>query len=411
MNNNIKNFLHTITIFILIIILLQSKILSNFVWVLPELFADFEAPINWLECHNLEFNLLTLDRIDCGTGKNIGQFNYGYIFLYTPYNEFLDTFYRNYLPWILIFLFTYSTVTIIKPKNQIETFLLYLALLNPSTLLLLERMQLDCLFYLAIIFVIFNRYYFINWFFGIYFAFIKFYPIALLISIFLENKKRSLKKIFIIFFSLSIIFFAFLFFHLDEYNFMINNMLPGKAGYHFLYSLNSIPKIFKYIFGIKYQILLLIFYSLFIFFVFKLVKRINFLESILEENLYSNESKLFMISGYFNLFLFILVSSYVYKEIYLILFIPFILRMKNHNIKFFKVLIYIYVTRYLFLFLYSFININDGITFAEGKRIFSNYFLITIFVKSVLDFILMTFIVSLLYIKTRSYLNMILNLR
>ena len=192
---------------------------------------------------------------------------------------------------------------------------------------------------------------------------------------------------------------------------MINNMLPGKAGYHFLYSLNSIPKIFKYIFGIKYQILLLIFYSLFIFFVFKLVKRINFLESILEENLYSNESKLFMISGYFNLFLFILVSSYVYKEIYLILFIPFILRMKNHNIKFFKVLIYIYVTRYLFLFLYSFININDGITFAEGKRIFSNYFLITIFVKSVLDFILMTFIVSLLYIKTRSYLNMILNLR
>lgn len=411
MNNNIKNFLHTITIFILIIILLQSKILSNFVWVLPELFADFEAPINWLECHNLEFNLLTLDRIDCGTGKNIGQFNYGYIFLYTPYNEFLDTFYRNYLPWILIFLFTYSTVTIIKPKNQIETFLLYLALLNPSTLLLLERMQLDCLFYLAIIFVIFNRYYFINWFFGIYFAFIKFYPIALLISIFLENKKRSLKKIFIIFFSLSIIFFAFLFFHLDEYNFMINNMLPGKAGYHFLYSLNSIPKIFKYIFGIKYQILLLIFYSLFIFFVFKLVKRINFLESILEENLYSNESKLFMISGYFNLFLFILVSSYVYKEIYLILFIPFILRMKNHNIKFFKVLIYIYVTRYLFLFLYSFININDGITFVEGKRIFSNYFLITIFVKSVLDFILMTFIVSLLYIKTRSYLNMILNLR
>lgn len=411
MNNSIKNFLHTITIFILIIILLQSKILSNFVWVLPELFADFEAPINWLECHNLEFNLLTLDRIDCGTGKNIGQFNYGYIFLYTPYNEFLDTFYRNYLPWILIFLFTYSTVTIIKPKNQIETFLLYLALLNPSTLLLLERMQLDCLFYLAIIFVIFNRYYFINWFFGIYFAFIKFYPIALLISIFLENKKRSLKKIFIIFFSLSIIFFAFLFFHLDEYNFMINNMLPGKAGYHFLYSLNSIPKIFKYIFGIKYQILLLIFYSLFIFFVFKLVKRINFLESILEENLYSNESKLFMISGYFNLFLFILVSSYVYKEIYLILFIPFILRMKNHNIKFFKVLIYIYVTRYLFLFLYSFININDGITFVEGKRIFSNYFLITIFVKSVLDFILMTFIVSLLYIKTRSYLNMILNLR
>ena len=411
MNYSIKNFLHTIIIFFVIIFLFQSKILTNFLWTLPELFGDFKAPIDWLQCHNLEFNLLTLDKIDCGTDKNIGQFNYGYIFLYTPYNDFLDSFYRNYIPWILILLFIYSTIIIINPKNKVETLLLYLALLNPSTLLLLERMQLDCLFYLAIIFVIFNRYYFINWFFGIYFAFIKFYPIALLISIFLENKKRSLKKILIIFFSLTIVFFSILFFHFDEYKFMINNMLPGKAGYHFLYSLNSLPKIFKYIFGIKYQILLLIFYSLFVFFVVKLINRMSSFENILEKSLYSNESKLFVISGFFNLFLFILVSSYAYKEIYLILFIPFILKMKNDNIKFFEILIYIYVARYLFLFLYSFININDGITFEDGKRIFSNYFLISIFIKSIFDFILMTFMASLLYIKTKLYLTTILKLR
>ena len=411
MNYSIKNFLHTIIIFFVIIFLFQSKILTNFLWTLPELFGDFKAPIDWLQCHNLEFNLLTLDKIDCGTDKNIGQFNYGYIFLYTPYNDFLDSFYRNYIPWILILLFIYSTIIIINPKNKVETLLLYLALLNPSTLLLLERMQLDCLFYLAIIFVIFNRYYFINWFFGIYFAFIKFYPIALLTSIFLENKKRSLKKILIIFFSLTIVFFSILFFHFDEYKFMINNMLPGKAGYHFLYSLNSLPKIFKYIFGIKYQILLLIFYSLFVFFVVKLINRMSSFENILEKSLYSNESKLFVISGFFNLFLFILVSSYAYKEIYLILFIPFILKMKNDNIKFFEILIYIYVARYLFLFLYSFVNINDDITFEDGKRIFSNYFLISIFIKSIFDFILMTFMASLLYIKTKLYLTTILKLR
>ena len=55
---------------------------------------------------------------------------------------------------------------------------------------------------------------------------------------------------------------------------MLNNMLPGKAGYHFLYSLNSLPKILKYVFGIKYQILLLIFYSLFIFLVIS-IEEIN----------------------------------------------------------------------------------------------------------------------------------------
>tara|TARA_B100000900_G_C20599688_1_gene725005 strand:+ start:4255 stop:5490 length:1236 start_codon:yes stop_codon:yes gene_type:complete len=411
MNSIIKNFLHTIIIFFIIIILFQSEILSDFIWALPDPFGDFKAPINWLECHNLGFNLLTLDKIDCGNGKNIGQFNYGYIFLYTPYNEALDFFYRNYLPWILVFLFIFFTTIIIKPKNKIETLLLYLALLNPSTLLFLERMQIDCLFYLAIILVIFNRYYFINWALGIYFALIKFYPIALLISIFIENKERSFKKIIIIFFSLSVIFLTILFFHFDEYNFMINNMLPGKPGYHFLYSLNSLPKIFKYIFEIKYQILLLIFYSLFIFFVVKLVKKMNSFETLINNSLFSNESKLFTISGFFNLFLFILVSSYVYKEVYLILFIPFILKMKNNKIRIFEIIIYIYIARYLYIFLYSFINVNDGISFEDGKRIFSEYFLITIFIKSILDFILMIFMVSLLYIKTRLYIHHLLKLR
>lgn len=411
MNLSIKNFLHTIIIFLTIIALFQSKILSDFIWALPELFGDFKAPINWLECHNLKFNLLTLDKIDCGTDKNIGQFNYGYVFLYTPYNDYLDFFYRNYLPWLFIFFFIFSTTIIINPENKIETLLLYLAILNPSTLLLLERMQLDCLFYLAIILVIFNRYYFINWALGIYFALIKFYPIALLISIFIENKERILKRILIIFFSLSIIFLSILFFHFDEYNFMINNMLPGKAGYHFLYSLNSLPKIFKYVFEIKYQILLLIFYSLFIFFVIKLIKKMKSFETIINNSLFSNESKLFIISGFFNLFLFILVSSYVYKEIYLILFIPFILKMKNNKIRIFEILIYIYIARYLYIFLYSFINVNDGISFEDGKRIFSEYFLITIFIKSILDFILMIFMVSLLYIKTRLYIHHIIKLR
>ena len=82
-------------------------------------------------------------------------------------------------------------------------------------------------------------------------------------------------------------------------------MLPGKAGYHFLYSLNAIPKIFEYVFGIKYQILLLIFYSLFIFTTIKLYKKIDSNNYNLNKEMYTNDSKLFLIGGYFNLFLFI----------------------------------------------------------------------------------------------------------
>jgi len=405
MTNKYKNIFHTLVLFALIFFLLHSKILSNFVWTFPELFMDFKGPINWLECHSLEFNLITLESVDCGLGERIGQFNYGYAFLNIPYNEFLGILYRTYLPWIFIFLFIFFSVAIFSPKNKSETFLLYLALLNPSTMLLIERMQLDCLFYLAIIFAVYNRYYFIHWFLGIYFALIKFYPIAILISIFVEKKDRSLKFIFFIIFFLSCLFFSYLFLNKEYYLFMANNMLPGKAGYHFLYSLNSLPKILTYSFAIKYQILLILFYSLFIFITIKNYKKLSIDQNFILNELYTDKSKLYLIAGYFNLFLFTLVSSYAYKEIYLILFIPYILHIKEkYNNKIFNILIYILIVRYIYLFLYAYINVHDEITFIDGQRVFSYKFLITIFFKAILDFILVSFTTAILFLKTKLYI-------
>ena len=382
MTNKYKNIFHTLVLFALIFFLLHSKILSNFVWTFPELFMDFKGPINWLECHSLGFNLITLESVDCGLGERIGQFNYGYAFLNIPYNEFLGILYRTYLPWIFIFLFVFFSVVIFSPKDKSETLLLYLALLNPSTMLLFERMQLDCLFYLAIIFAVYNRYYFIHWFLGIYFALIKFYPIAILISIFVEKKDRSLIFIFFIIFFLSCLFFSYLFLNKEYYLFMANNMLPGKAGYHFLYSLNSLPKILTYSFAIKYQILLILFYSLFIFITIKNYKKLSIDQNFILNELYTDKSKLYLIAGYFNLFLFTLVSSYAYKEIYLILFIPYILHIKEkYNNKIFNILIYILIVRYIYLFLYAYINVHDEITLIDAQRVFSYKFLITIFLK------------------------------
>ena len=272
-------------------------------------------------------------------------------------------------------------------------------------MLLIERMQLDCLFYLAIIFAVYNRYYFIHWFLGIYFALIKFYPIAILISIFVEKKDRSLKFIFFIIFFLSCLFFSYLFLNKEYYLFMVNNMLPGKAGYHFLYSLNSLPKILTYSFAIKYQILLILFYSLFIFITIKNYKKLSIDQNFILNELYTDKSKLYLIAGYFNLFLFTLVSSYAYKEIYLILFIPYILHIKEkYNNKIFNILIYILIVRYIYLFLYAYINVHDEITFIDGQRVFSYKFLITIFFKAILDFILVSFTTAILFLKTKLYI-------
>jgi len=404
MIKNYKIYLNTFFIILIIVFLLNSKLLSNFVWTASSLFIDFKIPLEWLRCHSLGVNLLTLEALNCGD-RTVSQFNYGQAFLHLPYNDLLDNFYRNYLPWILIFSFVFFSIKVIQLNSFTHYLLLYFALLNPSTMLMLERMQIDCIFYLAIIFCAYNRYYIFNWLLGIYFALIKFYPISILLTIFVENKERSLKSIIYIILLLSIIFFGYLLINKDSYLFMLNNMLPGKAGYHFLYSLNSFPKILKYVVGIKYQILLLVFYSLFIFSVVKIFKKLILNQDIYRDTLYTKESKLFFISGYFNLFLFILVSSYAYKEIYLILSIPFILILNfKYNLKIAKFIVYLLIVRYSYLFVYAFLNVHDGISFVNGVRVFSNYFIFAISIKALLDFILLSILISMLAIKTKLYL-------
>ena len=107
-----------------------------------------------------------------------------------------------------------------------------------------------------------------------------------------------------------------------------------------------------------------------------------------------------------SVFIFIISSNYYYKEVFLILLIPFILNIKNNpQNKIFNFLIYIFIIKYFYSFFYSYININDGITYLDGNRIFSNKFIISIFIKSLLDFILMSIISAMLYLKTEIYLK------
>ena len=115
----LKTILHSFIILIAVIILLQTDYLKNFIWAATDLFVDFKIPLEWLRCHSLGINLLTLEALNCGD-RTVSQFNYGYIFLSLPYNEFLDTIYRNYVPWILIVLIIFLSTFTINPKNKVK---------------------------------------------------------------------------------------------------------------------------------------------------------------------------------------------------------------------------------------------------------------------------------------------------
>ena len=124
MIKNSKIYLNTFFIILIIVFLLNSKLLSNFVWTASSLFTDFKIPLEWLRCHSLGVNLLTLEALNCGD-RTVSQFNYGQAFLHLPYNDLLDNFYRNYLPWILIFSFIFFSVKIIQLNSFTHYLLLY----------------------------------------------------------------------------------------------------------------------------------------------------------------------------------------------------------------------------------------------------------------------------------------------
>ena len=61
------------------------------------------------------------------------------------------------------------------------------------------------------------------------------------------------------------------------------------------------------------------------------------------------------------------------------------------------------ISRYIFIFLYSYLNVNLVPEHIDGERIFSNYLMIVNFLKSVFDMILMSLIASMAIMETKKF--------
>lgn len=374
-------------LFFLSIFLINNQIISHIIWKFPEPFVDYLHQVTWLRCNFEGYNLFSDNSLNC---NGLTRFNYGKIFLVLPYNYNLDFFYTQILPFILIFLFIYSVKKIIDPKDFLTYSLFSISILNPSTFLLLERANMDLIIFIILVFIVFNRIYFINWILLFFFSLVKFYPSILFINIFLENFDRKIKSYIYIIITISIFTFVYLFFNSNEYTYSIQNLSSAKAGYHYLYSLNSLPKILKYLTNFNYGIMILVLYSFFIFLSIKFNKKFD---NNIIVNLKSEDTKLFVLSGCLLFVCFFFFSNWFYREVFLIATYPFIINhYLNHKDKFSKNLIKLIFARYFFLYLYSYINIYDGISHVDGIRIFSSIFISTISIKAFIDLILMFFL-------------------
>ena len=397
--------------FFLTIYLLNSNFLSEIIWKNPYLFGDYKIILSWLECNYLGFDVYKIDSI-----KNCPNYYrvllYGHIWLSVPFNSFLKIFYLNYLPYLTIALFLLSTVIIINPKSFREYLLLSLCIFNPSTFLALERLGFDLFVFLFTIFVCFNRIYILNWLIIFFLTFVKIYPAILGVNIFLENIKRGFKKNLIIILSITIVSFIYLYFNFDKYKLSLfdSGIDAGEAGYHYLFSIKALPKILKYVFNLNYILLLVIFYFSFIFIIYKFYKKINENFIQITKNTFSTNGKLFILSGYISLICFITYSNYVYREIFIILMLPYIIDLYRKNITgLANLLILLILIRYFFLLPYGFFNVHDGITYVDGVISFSNIFLSIITIKGFFDFVLMALLCSFLFLNTKSIINNINN--
>ena len=158
--NNKKNIVISL-FFILILYLLFSSGVINTFFVgkafsekgSSEFFVDWKTIIRWLECNSVGSEIYAICK----------AFNYGKIILLLPYSKNLEIFYFIYLPTITIAIFIISVTFLINPRNIIQFIVLFLAIFNPSTLTLLERMNLDIFIFLILIIMSLNRIYVINW--------------------------------------------------------------------------------------------------------------------------------------------------------------------------------------------------------------------------------------------------------
>jgi len=403
---NKSNIFLAILLIVIINILLKSDILYDFIWGGENLFGDYKLNISWLKWNYIGFDVLQhnnnhFDKLDIVQYKN----HYGPIFLVLPFNFKLEFFYLNYFPYITIALLLFSITFLISPKNKLEYIVLFLSICNPSTLLLIDRMNFDIYVFLITIFIIFNRFYFVNWILISFLNLLKFYPAILGLNLILENKNRKFLKLIFIILGISLLSILYIYFNLDKYQAVFESMSSGKAGYHFLFSLKTIPKIMKYLFHGNYIFFVLLFSILFVLLIIyfcKLIKKNNLINLV---DIYSSETKLFLLGSYILLIFYVAFSNYFYREIFLIILFPLLFKLYNNkNINLLTFFIYLIIFRYLFLFIYGYINVHDNISHINNVRYFSKEFLFVITVKGIIDIFLMSFIGSFLFLISKKFI-------
>jgi hypothetical protein len=388
---NKENLKKTSILFItlsLIYILYQSKYLFEIVPPIIAnnkifLFGDWTAIVSAIKCNNLGLNVYLEN--PCDPLKRIHV--YGSIFLLLPTITKFKYFFFLIFPIVTIILFLVSIIYYFKFENTKSIFLYFLCIFNPSTLLLLERFNFDLVIFLGLLFIVLINKNIINFIVLIILFSMKFWSI-IFSSIFIFSKNENLKKnlIYVLF---SLILF-FILIYVEYENLKLINLKSAQitASKYFIFGINSLGTF------VENNSLIITYGILFISILF-----IYNIEGgqfdIAINKIEEKEFKLLIISALTLVIMYFAFDNVYYREVFIIGCIPYFL--KYQNLKYNRIFLNFLIARYIIFIL---------------ARVFYKEFEIEwlYLIKNVLDLILISNLIILIFYFTKNYYKKIFQL-
>lgn len=407
LKNNILLFSAYIIFLLIIYLLIKNYII--YPTIIPmtinggaSLFADWTAILNANACHEKGYDVFLEN--PCDHWKRIHL--YGEILLYLPFIKDFPKFYFLFFPIIMNLLFLYVIVSsLFKYQYKKKFFLFSFLVISVPILLVIERANIDIVIYIFMFLIAKYNNYILRYLLIILSTLMKFYPICLSI-IFLFSK--SLKKTSINLFIFFILIFGILLLQLDSLIKIFDNQVEGSASqfgvyeFSFLGFLNLLRFLNINIYGSNYNWIKYVYVVLFILLPITLTylflsKKIYFKD--LSKNLFNDdifENRLYVLSSTVILICYFFFSNFIYREIFLLGLVPWVLlnekKLENNS----------FLTFYFYTLFFKFI-LSSILVIASANTALPKLLLIT--VKHTIDLYLMSLITYIFFLSILFFLK------
>jgi hypothetical protein len=327
------------------------------------IFRDWQVILNAAKCSNLGYDVYSNNPCDSPFES---LHVYGSILLELPIRDFLQFFYSRIFPLTINGFFVVLIISNFQFDNKIDYLIVFLFLLSPSTLLLLERFNIEIFIFIVIILISYFRSNIASYFLIMLVSMTKFYPIVLSIFFIIFNNK-NLKGIFF-FLTTIITFLIFIFYEKEIIVKIYNNQSQFTAYITTNFSIFAIKNFFDKFYNLNWHVML------FLFLVSNIVFTIYFIKKH-GKNFFNDEKIdeyieiLFILGIFILVFTYYVFSNFYYREIYIFCLIPLLLKkiISDKNI-FCKYFLYLICVRYaFFIFLNHFIVFNPKVLFLFIK--------------------------------------------